>query len=108
MKHNKLAASLFFSGILLLSGCGSSSSSSSTSTQTPSSAAALGSTTIVTTSGKTIQVDKTAGGFIFHGYEGKIILLEVYGDTCPHCIAAIPAYNRLQAKYSNDVKIIAL
>ncbi len=107
MKHNKLAASLFFSGILLLSGCGSSSSSSSTSTQTPS-AAVLGSTTIVTTSGKTIQVDKTAGGFIFHGYEGKIILLEVYGDTCPHCIAAIPAYNRLQAKYSNDVKIIAL
>ncbi|PTB83350.1 hypothetical protein C9926_03405, partial [Sulfurovum lithotrophicum] len=68
----------------------------------------LESTTIVTTSGKTIQVDRTAGGFIFHGYEGKIILLEVYGDTCPHCIAAIPSYNAIQAKYPNDVRIIAL
>ena len=114
MKYNKLTASLFFSGMLLLSGCGSSSSSSSTSTQTPtttqtpSSAAVLGSTTIVTTSGKTIQVDKTAGGFIVRGYENKIVLLEVYGDNCPHCTAAIPAYNRLQAKYPNDVVIIAL
>jgi len=114
MKYNKLTASLFFSGMLLLSGCGSSSSSSSTSsqtpssTQTPSSAAVLSSTNIVTTSGQTIQVDKTAGGFIFHGYEGKIVLLEVYGDTCPHCVAAIPSYNALQAKYSNDVVIIAL
>jgi len=55
-----------------------------------------------------IQVDKTAGGFIFHGYEGKIVLLEVYGDTCPHCVAAIPAYNSLQAKYQNDMVVIAL
>jgi len=68
----------------------------------------LGSTNIVTTKGKTIKVDRTAGGFIFHGYEGKIVLLEVYGDTCPHCVDAIPAYNRLQAKYPDDVVIIAL
>jgi thiol-disulfide isomerase/thioredoxin len=114
MKYNKLTTSLFFSGMLLLSGCGSSSNSSSSSTEaqpaatTAATSNALASTTIVTTSGKAIQVDKTAGGFIFHGYEGKIILLEVYGDTCPHCVAAIPAYNRLQAKYPNDVKIIAL
>jgi len=120
MKYNKLTASLFFSGMLLLSGCGSSSNSSSSSAEaqpaattaapaTPAATSnALASTTIVTTSGKTIQVDKTAGGFIFHGYEGKIVLLEVYGDTWPHCVAAIPAYNRLQAKYPNDVRIIAL
>ena len=68
----------------------------------------LDSTTIVTISGESIQVDKTAGGFIFHGYEEKIVLLEVYGDTCPHCISAIPSYNKLQAKYPNDVVVIAL
>ena len=65
-------------------------------------------TNIVTTEGKEIRVDRTAEGFIFKGYEGKIVLLEVYGDTCPHCIEAIPAYNRLQAKYPDDVVIIAL
>lgn len=68
----------------------------------------LANTTITTTTGKKIRVDRTAEGFIFKGYEGKIVLLEVYGDTCPHCLDAIPAYNRLQAKYSKDVVIIAL
>ena len=79
-----------------------------TATPPAGTAQILGSTNIVTRKGKTIKVDRTAGGFIFHGYEGKIVLLEVYGDTCPHCVDAIPAYNRLQAKYPNDVVIIAL
>ncbi len=113
MKFNKLAAGLFFAGMLLLSGCGSSSDSSTAPTQPttptqPNNPAVLESTTITSTSGQVIQVDKTAGGFIFHGYEGKIVLLEVYGDTCPHCVQAIPSYNALQAKYPNDVVIIAL
>ncbi len=113
MKYTKLLASLFFAG-LLLSGCGSNNKEDPAAAAQPaatpagSSANALASTTIVTTTGKSIQVDRTAGGFIFHGYEGKIVLLEVYGDTCPHCEAAIPSYNALQAKYPNDVVIIAL
>ena len=123
MTYTKLLASLCFTG-LLLSGCGSNTkedpvaatpaaetpASQAPASQTPAAPAAnvLGSTTIVTTAGQSIQVDKTAGGFIFHGYEGKIVLLEVYGDTCPHCIAAIPSYNAVQAKYANDVVVIAL
>jgi len=123
MKYTKLLASLFFTG-LLLSGCGSNNKenpiaitppaatppAATPPAATPPAATpnVLSSTTIVTTTGKSIQVDKTAGGFIFHGYEGKIVLLEVYGDTCPHCMAAIPSYNALQAKYPNDVVIIAL
>ena len=79
----------------------------SISTYTPP-ANSLGFTTITTTDGKQIRVDRTAEGFIFKGYEEKIVLLEVYGDTCPHCMDAIPAYNRLQAKYPKDVVIIAL
>lgn len=105
MKYNKLAASLFFAGMLLLSGCGSDSSETTTSSSTQE---VLDSTTVTTTGGQTIKVNKTADGFIFEGHEGKIVLLEVYGDTCPHCVEAIPAYNRLQAKYPNDVLIIAL
>jgi thiol-disulfide isomerase/thioredoxin len=117
-KYSKIITALLFSGTLLLSGCGGGSSndsapaastpnnqSASGSTNAP---AVLGSTVITTITGQQIQVDKTATGFIFHGYEGKIVLLEVYGDTCPHCIAAIPSYNDIQARYANDVVVIAL
>ncbi len=65
-------------------------------------------TTIITIKGKKIRVDRTPDGFVFEGYVGKIVLLEVYGDTCPHCTAAIPSYNRLQAKYAKDIVVIAL
>jgi len=68
----------------------------------------LAHTTIVTTSGKTIRVDRTPNGLVFEGYVGKIVLLEVYGSSCPHCLAAIPEYNKVQAKYPKDVVVITL
>jgi len=108
MKYNKILASLLLLGVLLMAGCGSDNKKTTTQEPTTSPVAVLDSTTITTTSGETIKVDKTADGFIFQGHEGKIVLLEVYGDTCPHCVAAIPAYNRLQAKYPDNVLIIAL
>jgi len=119
MKYNKLAASLFFAGMLLLSGCGSSDDSTSTPppvvTPTPTqptpgepSAPVTHETSVFTTSGETIPVQVTTEGFNFIGYEGKPVLLEFYGDTCPHCIDAIPMYNNLQAKYGNDMLILTI
>ena len=120
MTFNKSVVGLLFVGMLILSGCGSSGNSSTAPAQAAPAQAApeqaagantptiLDSTTITTINGEVIQVDRTAGGFIFHGYEGKIVLLEVYGDTCPDCVASIPAYNSLQARYQNDVVVIAL
>ncbi len=120
-KYGKTAATLLLSGALLLSGCGGGSSDNSTpaaaapsndqsqsASANTNAAQVLGTTTITTTTGQNIQVDRTANGFVFHGYEGKIVLLEVYGDTCPHCMAAIPSYNDIQARYANDVVVIAL
>jgi len=116
-KCSKIITALLCSGALLLSGCGGGSSDSTPAASTSgnqsassstNASAVLGSTVITTLTGQQIQVDKTANGFIFHGYEGKIVLLEVYGDTCPHCIAAIPHYNDIQARYANDVVVIAL
>jgi len=66
------------------------------------------STTLITTDGKKIQVDRVSKGLIFHGYENKIVILEVYGDTCPYCIAAIPEYNELQKKYKDNIQIITI
>jgi len=109
LKYNKLTASLFFVGMLLVSGCGSSSNTKKPVAETPTpTVQILDTTNITTTSGEVIKVNKTAEGLIFEGHENKVVLLEVYGDTCPHCVEAIPAYNRLHAKYPNDVFIIAL
>ena len=38
----------------------------------------------------------------------KIVLLEVFGHSCPPCKASIPGYNRLQKKYQKDVLVIAI
>ena len=109
MKYNTLIASLLSAAILiLLSGCGGSGNNTTPPAAATPQGEAVNSTTITSTAGEVIKVNKTANGFVFEGYEGKIVLLEVYGDTCPDCMAAIPIYNRLQANYPNDVVIIAL
>jgi thiol-disulfide isomerase/thioredoxin len=63
---------------------------------------------VVTVDGEKIHVKVTSKGFIFVGYEGKPVLLEFYGDTCPHCMAAIPIYKNLEAKYGNDILILTI
>ncbi len=79
----------------------------SITTYTPP-ANSLAHTTITTTEGKKIRVDRIPDGLVFEGHENQIVLLEVYGYTCPHCIASIPGYNRLQAKYPDDVFVITV
>jgi len=113
MKKGILA--ILFAGSLMFTGCGSSSSSSTgTPTDKPPvekptvEEPAVGQTTIVTVDGETINVKETENGFIFQGYEGKVVLLEFYGDTCPHCIDSIPRYNNIQAKYNGQVVVISV
>ena len=110
MRH-KLLATFLLAGILIITGCSVDSltnNNDNTSTPSTSSSPTLASTTITTTSGKVIKVNRTQSGLVFEGYEGKIVLLEIYGHTCPFCIQAISIFNRLQAKYPNDVYVIAM
>ena len=68
----------------------------------------LDQTTIKTIDGEMIHVERTKNGLIFKGYEDKIVLLEVFGHSCPPCKASIPGYNRLQKKYQKEVVVIAI
>ena len=108
MKLNQLAASLLFAGTLLFTGCGSDDATSSTSTPPANSAAVTHQTSVTTTTGERIAVNVTSEGFVFGGYEGKPVVLEFYGDTCPHCVESIPAYNNLQSKYGNDILLLTI
>ena len=65
-------------------------------------------TTVKTIDEEVIHIDRTKNGLIFKGYEDKIVLLEVFGHSCPPCKASIPGYNRLQKKYQKDVLVIAI
>ena len=107
MKNAKIIASLLLT-FLLLTGCDSITKTNSSGGSSNSTATVTHETTVVTTSGETIGVKVTTDGFIFAGYEGKPVLLEFYGDTCPHCMNAIPMYNNLQAKYGNKILILTV
>lgn len=60
------------------------------------------------TAGKEIKVKKIENGFIFEGYENKVVLINFFATWCPPCKAEIPHLNNLQKKYSNDIKIISI
>ncbi len=58
--------------------------------------------------GKKIKVKKIDNGFVFDGYEGKVVLVSFFTTWCPPCKAEIPHLNKLQEKYKNDLKIIGV
>ncbi len=119
MKITSKVLSMVFVVAMLFSGCDSDTdtatvNAAAVATEEPVAEApvpgapVVNQTTVTTTDGEVIQVLETEAGFIFVGYEGKIVLLEFYGDTCPHCLADIPMYNSLQAKYGEEIVIISV
>ncbi len=60
------------------------------------------------TTGKKIKVTSLENGFIFEGYENKIVLVNFFATWCPPCKAEIPHLNNLQEKYKDDLKIISV
>lgn len=64
--------------------------------------------TLTDTSGQKIKVKELEDGFIFEGYENKVVLLNFFATWCPPCKAEIPHLNNLQKKYKDDIKIISI
>ncbi len=58
--------------------------------------------------GKSITVVERSNGFIFPEYKNKVVILEMFGKKCPHCIKEIPTFNKLRSKYRGKVEIIAV
>ena len=64
--------------------------------------------TIKTIDGKKLTIQKKKKGLKFLDFKDKVVLLEFYGDSCPHCLRAIDSYNKLQKKYKDKVAVVAL
>ncbi len=63
---------------------------------------------IANSNGKQVGVMRTKNGLVFEGHENQIVLLETYGNSCPHCKAAIPDYNEIKKQFPKDVYIITV
>ncbi len=63
---------------------------------------------IKTVQGPILTVGESHTGFLFPTFKGKIILLQIFGQDCPHCFKEIPIINSLQAKYRQNLQIVAL
>jgi thiol-disulfide isomerase/thioredoxin len=58
--------------------------------------------------GKPITVVENTNGFIFPQYKNKVVILQMFGKNCSHCIKEIPIMSKLYRKYKNDLEIIAV
>ncbi len=66
-------------------------------------------TTVTTIEGKKVRVDRIPGGLVFEGAQDKVVLFEIFGHSCPHCVASIPGLKNLRTKYADkDLLIIAV
>jgi thiol-disulfide isomerase/thioredoxin len=63
---------------------------------------------VKTASGKELTFKGTDEGVITSPYEGKIVFVEFWGTWCGPCLLSIPHHVKLQEKYKNDLRIIAI
>jgi len=57
--------------------------------------------------GKKLTITERSNGYLFQELGDKIVILEMFGKDCPHCIKEMPIMNRLRKKYRNRLEIIA-
>jgi len=58
--------------------------------------------------GEEIIIVERSNGYYFPQFKGKIVLLEMFGKNCSHCIKEMPILNKLRRQYRGHFEIIAL
>jgi len=64
--------------------------------------------TLTTTNNQEITINDTKEGLDFKEFQGKAVLLTLFGHRCPPCIREIPAFVALTTNHPNDLAIVAL
>lgn len=63
---------------------------------------------VPTIAGKKLTFKGTTDGISVDPYKGKIVFIEFWGTWCGPCLLSIPHHVKIQEKYKNKVKIIAI
>jgi thiol-disulfide isomerase/thioredoxin len=58
--------------------------------------------------GKVIHIEERPNGFVFPEYPNKVIILELFGKDCPHCLRELPTLKRIRNRYRGKLEIIAI
>jgi thiol-disulfide isomerase/thioredoxin len=64
--------------------------------------------TLMSIRGKTINIIERPRGFIFPDYKDKVIILELFGKKCPHCLREIPVIDKIRRQYRGRLEVIAI
>ena len=63
---------------------------------------------LVSIRGKSINIIERPRGFIFPDYGNKVIILELFGKDCPHCLRELPIIDRIRREYRGQLEVIAI
>lgn len=58
--------------------------------------------------GEKITIVERSNGYIFPEFKNKVVILEMFGKSCSHCIKEMPIMSKLHQQYRNNLEIIAL
>ena len=58
--------------------------------------------------GQNITIIERKTGYVFPELENKVVILEMFGKNCSHCIKEMPIMNKLHRKYKNNLEIVAV
>ena len=58
--------------------------------------------------GQPITIIEKKTGYLFPQFKNKIVILEMFGKNCSHCIKEIPIMNSLRRRYGNRLEIVAI
>ena len=58
--------------------------------------------------GQKVTIVERPTGYVFPEFKNKIVILEMFGKNCSHCIKEMPIMNRLRKQYRNNLEIVAL
>jgi len=61
-----------------------------------------------TIQGSTLTVGERSNGFVFPQYQGKVVLLQIFGKDCPFCFDEMPAIRNVDHKYGQNLQVIAI
>jgi thiol-disulfide isomerase/thioredoxin len=58
--------------------------------------------------GKVIHIVERPNGFLFPEYNNKVIILEMFGKDCPHCLKQLPIIEEIRRRYRGKLEVIAI
>jgi thiol-disulfide isomerase/thioredoxin len=58
--------------------------------------------------GQKVTIVERPTGYVFPEFRNKVVILEMFGKNCSHCIKEMPIMNKLRRQYQNNLEIVVL